>query len=87
MIQIGTTINCQQHGMVMNFHSQAPLPYKELHIIVIASYEISAQSLRYFLNKGERVQRTHKLCLIMLINPIEYGILEKHYFSSSNNYI
>ena len=39
------------------------------HYLNKASCEISASSLKDFLNKGRKSAKTHKLCIIMLINP------------------
>ena len=39
------------------------------HHLTKASCEIAASSLKDFWAKVEKVQKTHKLCIIMLINP------------------
>ena len=44
-----------------------------------ASCEIAASSL-YFRAKVEKKQKTHKLCIMMLINPSQYNFLGKIIF-------
>ena len=41
------------------------------------SCKISASLLTDFLRKGRKIEKMHKLCMIMLINPSCYHFLEK----------
>ena len=46
-----------------------------------ASCKISASILKDFLRKGRKSEKTHKLCIIMLINPpLDIIFLEKLIF-------
>ena len=45
--------------------------------IIKASFEITVWFLEEFWAKIEKRQKTHKICLIVLINPSWYSFLEK----------
>ena len=49
------------------------------HYLTKASWKIAASFPKYFLCKGSKSVKTHKLCIIMLINPSLKTL-------SSNNY-
>ena len=53
------------------------LQWFDAHYLTKASCKIAASSLKDFLSKGRKSAKTHKLCIIMLINPSSYNFSEK----------
>ena len=52
-----------------------------MHITLLKLHvKLQPHPLKIFWAKVEKVQKTHKLCIIMLINPSSYNFFEKNIF-------